>query len=66
MSDNDFLNHQISGCTWDEIEEMFGANADNLTKQVYYFGRYFQCEFLGLRCTGTHERNLMEERHERL
>lgn len=57
MSDNEFLNLQIDGCTWPEIEEMFRADADSLTKQVYYFGKYYQCEFLGSRCTGAYMQN---------
>lgn len=54
MSDNEFLNMQIDGCSWEEIKEMFWADADSLTKQVYYFDKYYQCEFLGSRCTGTY------------
>lgn len=57
MNDNDFLNMQIDGCTWEEIEEMFKANADNLTQQVYYFGKYYQCEFVGTRCVGAYGQN---------
>lgn len=57
MNDNEFLNFQIDGCTWEEIEEMFRADADSLSKQVYYFGKYYQCEFFGLRCTGAYPLN---------
>lgn len=57
MNDNDFLTIQIDGCTWAEIEEMFKANADSLTKQVYYFDKYYQCEFAGFRCVGAYALN---------
>lgn len=57
MSDNDFLNMQIEGCTWREIQQMFRADSDNLTKQVYYLGKYYQCSFVGIRCTGAYPVN---------
>lgn len=57
MSDNDFLNMQIDGCTWNDIEEMFLADSDNLTKQIYYCGKYYQCSFCGFRCTGAYPLN---------
>lgn len=42
------------GCTWSEIKEMFKVDANNSTKQIYYFGKLYQCEFVGYRCTGAY------------
>ena len=51
---DEFLDLQIDGCTWSEIKEMFKVDANNSTKQIYYFGKLYQCEFVGYRCTGAY------------
>lgn len=48
---------QIDGCTWNEIKEMFKTDADSLTKRIYYFGKLYQCEFVGYKCTGAYMLN---------
>lgn len=51
---DDFLDMQIKGCTWNEIKEMFKEDAYNSAKQINYFGKLYQCEFIGCECTGAY------------
>lgn len=45
-SDEHFVSMIVTERYWPDIKHAFGDDADTLTKQIYYKGKYYQCRML--------------------